>query len=294
MILFARVVEAGSFAAAARDLGQTRAAVSRQISGLEARVGAQLLNRTKRRMHLTEIGREFYERCRRVAAEVDAAERDVANMQGAVRGELRVSAPVTFGRLYIAPLLAEFLQKHDEMTIDLALHDDPPPLLSAEFDVGVRIAALADSTLVARKLTESPHAVCAAPGYWRRHVEPKSPEELREHNCLLYSPLQNPSLWRFRNGKSVRVRGNLSVDHGESLRQAVIDGLGVAYLPTFLVADDLARGDLVSVLEPFAYSRQNVYALYPRNRHLTPKVRAFVDLLVERFQPLPPWSQARA
>jgi DNA-binding transcriptional LysR family regulator len=291
MLLFARVVEAGSFAAAARGLGQTRAAVSKQIARLESRIGAQLLNRTTRRMSLTEVGKEFYARCARIAQEAEEAERDVASLQGAARGRLRISVPVTFGRRYIAPLVAEFLDRYPEVQIELALSDQVPDLIEAGFDVAIRIASLADSTLIARRLAPSHHAVCATPGYFARHGKPATPDELAEHNCLLYSNLETPQRWRFKDGKTVRVSGNFTVDHGESLRQAALDGLGVAYMPSFLVGPDIATGSLEAVLPEYVESRQKVYAVYPRNRNLAPKVRAFVDFLVEEFEPLPPWER---
>jgi DNA-binding transcriptional LysR family regulator len=290
MVLFARVVEAGSFSAAAKTLGQTRASVSKQIAALEERIGAQLLQRTTRRMHLTEIGAGFYARCARIAEEAEEAERAVASLQGAARGQLRIAAPVTFGRLYLAPLVTPFLERHPDIQIDLALSDTPTDS-EEEFDVAIRVAARVESTQVARRLAHSPHVVCASPGYFARRPAPQSPDELRAHECLLYSSLPTPRLWRFRDGKTVRVRGRFAVNHGESLRQAAIDGLGVAYMPTFIVGPDLAEGRLVSTLDRFAHSVQNVWAVHPRNRNLAPKVRVFVDFLVEHFAVEPPWER---
>lgn len=294
MVLFARVVEAGSFAAAAKSLGQTRAAVSKQIAALEERIGAQLLNRTTRTMHLTEIGSEFYARCARIAEEVREAERAVANLQGAPRGRLRIAAPVTFGHRYLAPLVARFLAEHPEISIELSLSDTEPEIVEEGFDLSIRIAPLVDSTHVARRLAPSGHVVCATPGYFAKRGTPKVPEDLREHDCLLYSSLPTPGLWRFRNGRSVRVSGSFAVNHGESLRRAVVDGLGVAYMPTFIVGEDLASGRLVSVLDDWVQSNRRIYVVYPRSRNLTPKVRVFIDFLVERFEPVPPWESAAA
>lgn len=292
MILFARVVDAGSFAAAAKGLGQTRAAVSKQIASLEERIGAQLLNRTTRSMHLTEIGAEFYARCARIAEEAEEAERAVASLQGAPRGLLRISAPLTFGRRYLAPLVAPFLEAHPDIAIDLVLDDEPPDVAREGFDVGIRIAPRPDSSLTAHRLADSPHVVCGTPAYFARQGLPTTPDDLREHRCLLYASLPTPRLWRFRDGKSVRVSGPFTVNHGESLRQAAVDGLGVAYLPRFIVGDDLEAGRLQPVLEDFATSSQKVFAVMPRNRNLTPKVRAFVEMLEAHFHPTPPWERA--
>jgi DNA-binding transcriptional LysR family regulator len=211
MVLFARVVEAGSFAAAAKSLGQTRAAVSKQIASLEERIGAQLLQRTTRSMHLTEIGKEFYSRCARIAEEAAEAESAVASLQSAPRGELRIAAPVTFGRRYLTPLVSPFLEAHPEISIELALSDAEPPLGDEGFDVAVRIAPRVESGYVARLLAPSPHVLCASPAYWGRHGVPRTPEELRDHECLLYSSLATPRIWRFREGKSVRVRGRFAM-----------------------------------------------------------------------------------
>lgn len=293
MLLFARVVEAGSFAAAAKSLGQTRAAVSKQIAALEERIGAQLLQRTTRSMHLTEIGQEFYARCTRIAEEAAEAERVVASLQGAPRGALRIAAPVTFGRRYLAPLVAPFLAAHPDISLDLSLEDAEPELGDQAFDVAVRIAPRPVPGYGARLLAPSAHVLCAAPGYWASHGVPRVPEELRTHECLLYSSLPTPRVWRFRGGKSVRVRGRFSVNHGESLRAAALDGAGVAYMPEFLVGSDLAEGRLVSALDDWAQSKQKIYAIYPKGRNLAPKVRVFVDFLAARFQPVAPWSEAR-
>lgn len=293
MVLFARVVEAGSFAAAAKSLGQTRAAVSKQIAALEERIGAQLLNRTTRSMHLTEIGAEFYARCARIAEEAEEAERAVANLQGAPRGLLRVAAPLTFGRRYLAPLMTPFLAEHPDISVDLVLDDAPMDVAKEGFDLAIRVAPRSDSSLVARRLAASAHVVCGAPDYFARHGTPAAPEDLRDHRCLLYSSLPTPRLWRFRNGKSVRVSGPFQVNHGESLLRAAVDGLGVAYMPRFIAGDDLVAGRLVEVLADWAWSAQKIYAVYPRSRNLTPKVRAFLEVLEKTFQPVPPWERRR-
>jgi len=290
MLLFARVVEAGSFAEAARALGQTRAAVSKQIGALEERIGAQLLQRTTRQMHLTEIGEEFYARCARIAAEVDEAERAVASLQGGVRGTLRIAAPVTFGLRYVAPLVSAFLDEYPELQLDLVLSDIPSSLESEGFDALIRVAARAEPGEVARCLAPSRHVVCGAPEYFAAHGIPERPEELLSHHCLLYSSLEAPSIWRFRGGKTVRVRGRFAVNHGETLRRAVLDGVGVAYMPTFIVGEDVAAGRLQCVLDADAYSVQKVWVVHRGSRNLAPKVRAFMDYLGSRFEGGPPWE----
>jgi len=294
MVLFARVVEAGSFAAAARTLGLTRAAVSKQIAALEERIGAQLLNRTTRRMHLTEIGADFYPRCAKIAEEAEEAERAVASLQGAPRGVLRISAPSTFGRRYLAPLVGPFLEAHPEISIDLVLDDAHSAPAPEGFDLAVRIAARVDSSAEATLLAESAHVVCGTPAYFAAHGTPEQPADLRAHRCLLYGALPTPRTWRFRDGKTVRVSGPFQVNHGETLRDALLDGLGVAYLPRFITGEDLEAGRLRAVLEDHAWSNQKVFAVLPRQRTRTPKVGAFLALLLEHFQPRPPWERMDA
>lgn len=291
MVLFARVVEAGSFAAAARQLGLTRAAVSKQVASLEERIGAQLLNRTTRSMHLTEIGAAFYERCARIAEEAEEAERAVASLQGAPRGVLRIAAPSTFGRRYVAPLVAPFLADHPEIQIDLVLDDAQGAPAPEGFDLAVRIAARVESSAEARHLADSAHVVCATPAYLERAGTPEAPEDLRGHPCLLYGSLPTPRIWRFRDGRTVRVSGPFQVNHGEALRRALLDGLGVAYLPRFIAGEDLERGALREVLAGHAWSNQKVFAVLPRQRTVTPKVRAFLERLEAHFRPVPPWER---
>jgi DNA-binding transcriptional LysR family regulator len=291
MVLFAKVVEAGSFASAAKALGQTRAAVSKQIAALEERVGAQLLQRTTRSMQLTEIGAELYARCARIAEEAAEAERAIASLQGAPRGLLRVVAPVTFGLRHLAPLVAPFLVAQPEIRVDLSLSDAPPDWSGDRVDVAVRIAPRAEAGHTAHLLAPSPHAVVASPAYFARKGRPETPEALRGHDCLLYSSLPTPSLWRFRRGRSIRVTGRLSVNHGETLRRAVLDGAGVAYMPRFIVGEDIAAGRVASVLEDQAWSAQRIFLVHPRGRNLAPKLRAFVDFVLARFQPAP-WDSS--
>jgi DNA-binding transcriptional LysR family regulator len=271
-----------------------RAAVCKQIAALEQRIGAQLLHRTTRTMHLTEIGAEFYERCARIAEQAEDAERAVASLQGSPRGQLRIAAPVTFGRRYLAPLIAPFAERHPEVSVDLVLSDAVVDVVEEGFDLAIRVAARPESALVARLLAPSRHVVCAAPDYFARRGTPQTPGDLRDHNCLVYSSLPTPRLWRFRGGKTVRVNGSFAANHGESLQRAVVDGLGVGYMPTFIVGRDVLEGRLVTALDDWVQSKQKLYVVYPRNRNLAPKVRVFVEFLSARFAPHPPWEAGLA
>jgi DNA-binding transcriptional LysR family regulator len=294
MAVFAQVVESRSFTAAAQRLGMSKAAVSKQVSRLEERLGARLLNRTTRRLSLTEIGAAFYERCARIVAEAEEAELAVTRLHAAPRGTLRVDAPVSFGLQYLAPILPAFMAQNPELSVDLTFNDRFVDLVEEGYDVAVRIARLPDSSLVARKLSESRALVCAAPGYWQRRGRPVHPADLAAHNCFAYSYLATRNEWRFRGPDgpaSVRISGSLTANNGDVLREAAVAGLGVAMLPAFMVCDELRAGRLEPVLRDFEADPVGIQAVYPHNRHLSAKVRAFIDHLVAALDPAP-WEGA--
>jgi DNA-binding transcriptional LysR family regulator len=286
MAVFARVVEAHSFTAAARQLGMSKSAVSKAVAGLEDRLGARLLNRTTRRLSLTEVGRAFYERSARVVAEAEEAELAVTRLQGAPRGTLRVSAPVSFGILHLGPALPRFMERYPEVRLDIDFADRFVDLLDEGYDLAVRIGNLPDSSLVARRLAESRFVVCAAPGYWDRRGRPERPQDLAGHGCVTYAYHATPAEWAFDGPEgriAVRVDGALRSNNGDVARQVALAGLAVVRLPAFIVGPDLAAGRLEAVLIDYEPSPVGVFAVYPHNRHLSAKVRAFVDFLVERF-----------
>lgn len=290
MLVFAEVVESGGMSQAARRLGVSKASVSRQVSELERRLGAQLLRRTTRRMSLTEVGALFYARCQRVAEEAEAAERSVGDMQAEPRGEIRLAAPMSFGHLQIAPRLPAFLARHPKLRVHLDLTDRKIDLVREKFDLSVRIsAALPDGSYVQRKLCPIRIAVCASPAYLAAHGTPRAPEELREHNCLGY--VSPPERWTFTRGRRLPTSGNLSADNGDALRRVALLGHGIVYLPTFLVGEDLREGRLRRILADHVDLVGAAYALYPSSRHPSPKVRALIDHLVESLSAEPDWDR---
>lgn len=292
MAVFARVVEANSFTEAARRLGMSKAAVSKQISRLEERLGARLLNRTTRRLSLTEVGAAFYERCARIVAEAEDAELAVTRLHAEPRGTLRVDAPVNFGQRYLAPLLPDFMGRFPDLAVDLTFNDRFVDLIDEGYDLAVRIAHLPDSSLIARKLSDARRVVCASPAYWERHGRPEVPADLATHNCFDYSYLATRNEWRFRGPggpAAVRVSGTLRSNSGDVLRTAAVAGLGVVLTPVFLAYEDLEAGRLEPVLQEFEETPPGIFAVYPHNRHLSAKVRAFVDYLVEAFDTVP-WA----
>lgn len=289
MLVFAEVVEAGGMTEAARRLGLSKASVSRQIAALERRLGAQLLRRTTRRMSLTEVGELFLARCQRVAEEAEAAERSVSDMQVEPRGEIRLAAPMSFGHRHVAPLLPSFLERHPKVRIHLDLTDRIVDLVREKFDLSVRVsAALPDASLIQRKLCPVRIAICASPGYLAKHGTPRTPEELRAHNCLGY--VSPPEKWTLSGGRRVSIGGNLSIDNGDGLREVALRGHGIVYLPTFLVGDDLLAGRLVPLLKSQVDRVGGAWALYPQSRHPAPKVRALIDHLAESLGDEPPWD----
>jgi DNA-binding transcriptional LysR family regulator len=293
---FVRVAECGSFSKAAERLHSSKSVVSRQVGALEAELGARLLHRTTRALTLTEAGRSYFAQAARILADLAEANASVGQLQAAPRGRLRVSAPMSFGFLHLAPAVPDFLDRYPDVEIDLAMNDRYVDLVDEGFDMAVRIGKLEDSSLVARKLAPARRTICAAPAYLQARGVPASPDDLKAHECLCYSNVGLSQEWRFvrPDGRPwpVEVRGRLHANNGDALRAAALRGFGLAVLPSFLVGRDFQSGALVSVLDAFMAQDSGVYAVYPHARHLSPKVRAFVDFLADRFGPDPYWDHA--
>ena len=293
MVVFAKVGEKQSFTAAARDLKLSKSAVSKQIQRLEERLGVRLLNRTTRRLHLTESGQAFYERARRVVEEAEQAEQAVSMMHGQPRGTLRINAPMSFGLLHLAPCLPDFMRRYPDLDFDISYNDRQVDLIDDGFDIGIRIASLNDSSYIARRLSPARLAVVATPAYWDRHGRPQYPEDLAQHECLIYEKNRDTGFWPFqRNGEDIRipVSGRMRADNGEALLDLALAGLGAYMCPTFISGQHIISGKLEQVLAEFEPNDISIYAIWPHNRHLSAKVRAFVDFLVERFGPKPYWD----
>ena len=298
MTVFVRVVEAASFSGAAQRLGLAKSVVSRRIGSLEARLGTSLFHRTTRRLSLTETGQAYYGRARRILDDVIEAEEVARRLQSELKGTLKVAAPMSFGLLHLSPAVADFLVAHPQLEIDLALNDRRVDLVSEGHDLAIRIGQLANSSLIARRLAPCRHVVCASPTYLQARGEPHSPEELEDdrHDCLVYSNRTISDEWRFRVGgewRSFRVRATrLGVNNGDVLRDAAIAGIGLVVLPTFIVSEALRGGKLKAVLCDFELDDPAIHAVWPPNRELSAKVRAFVDFMSERFGGTPYWDAA--
>lgn len=284
---FARVAETGSFSAAARALGLSKSLISRQVSALEAELGARLIARTTRSLTLTEAGRNYHDQVVRILAQIEEADLSVSQLQATPRGKLRVNAPMSFSLLRLAPALPDFLAQYPEIDVDIAMNDRRVDLMEEGFDLAIRIGRLADSSLVARKLASVRRVVCGSPAYLAAHGIPLTPADLRDHACLCYSNADTVDEWRFTDpeGKplAVEVKGRVRANNGDLLRLAALRGLGLIDLPDFLVAADVASGALVPVLEPFVQHLGGVYAVYPHARYLPPKIRVFIDFLADRW-----------
>ena len=295
---FVKVSETQSFSEAARRLRSSKSVISRQIAALEGELGARLFHRTTRSLTLTEAGRSYFERASRILADLQDANRSVTQLQAAPRGQLRVNAPMSFGLLHLATALPDFLARYPEVQVDMTLNDRLVDLVDEGFDVAVRIGSLEDSSLIARKLAPMRRVVCASPAYLMARGVPAVPSDLKAHDCLCYSNVALSREWRFitEEGRPwpVEVRGRLSANNGDVLRAAALKGLGLAILPTFIVGNDLKTGTLVSVLDRFVAQYATVNAVYPHSRHLSPKVRAFVDFLADRFGQQPYWDLVSA
>ncbi len=294
MAIFARVVEAGSFAEAARRMGTSRSAVSKAVAKLEKSLGAHLLNRTTRYLSLTEIGASVAEHCARMLEEASEAEKLVGSLSSEVRGTLRVSASVAFGTLHVAPALARFLPLHPELKIDLSITDRWVNLAEEGFDLAIHVTGDPQPNLVARPLAPVRRKLCATPDYFRRHGIPQSPADLVRHNCLDYTRSGEPGRWRFTGPQGeivVPVNGTLHVDDDEALSQAVLGGLGVGLLPTFIIGRELQNGNLQAVLSKYIPVERHVYAIYLPTRHLPSKVRVFIDFMVAHIGAEPYWDR---
>ncbi len=293
MRVFTAVVDAGSFAGAADKLDLSRGMATRYVAQLEAHLGVRLLNRTTRKLSLTEAGNDYYQRATQVLAMVEEAETSVAQEASVPRGTLRVTSSVTFGVHHLGRAITEYLQQYPGVQVDVTLNDRVVDLIEEGFDLGIRVATRIDPGLVARKLTPARIVVCASPGYLKKHGAPQSPEELTGHNCLSYAYWSLGNEWHFRRKgveRKVRVSGNLRGNNGDILVNAAIEGVGVILHPTFLVYEPLREKKLVRILPDWEADDLTVFAVYPNRKFLPPKVRSFIDFLAERFGPEPYWD----
>jgi DNA-binding transcriptional LysR family regulator len=291
MEMFVRAAEARSLSAAARRLGVSKSAVSKHITQMEHELGVCLLHRTTRSVTLTEIGDAFFERCTQMITAAEEAENVASHFQAAPRGLLKVHAPVDFGVHHLTPALSQLLAAYPELRVDLVFDDHPANLAEDGFDVAIVVDKEPNGGLAARRLAPIGRSVCASPAYLRRRGAPGTPQDLARHDCLVFAPHGIERQWCFGTAENeirVTVDGSVRLNNQNAIRQAALSGLGIALLPTYLIGADLQRGSLQQVLDGFAPPGLAIWAVYLRNRHLSPKVRAFIDFLFDRFQLKPP------
>jgi DNA-binding transcriptional LysR family regulator len=289
--IFVRVVEKGSFTAAADALGLSQPAVSRAVTALEQRLGVRLLQRTTRRIALTEGGAEFYRRAVAGLSEIESATEEVTRYQVEPRGTVRVSAPITFSLLHLAPLVPAFLERYPAVRVDLQLEDRRIDLVAEGCDLAIRIGHLDDSGLVAKRIATVPVIACASPRYLARAGAPTHPQDLVRHDCIIYTLGRSPTRVTFADPSGgtivVPVQGRVHTNSGLVEKIAAVGGGGITFLPIFYIAPELADGSLVQVLPAYPLPDLGAYAVYPERRGLAPKVRAFVDFVAASLRPAP-------
>jgi DNA-binding transcriptional LysR family regulator len=294
MNAFARVVSAGSYAEAARRMGLTRSAVSKAVTELEHLLGVRLLDRTTRRVTPTEAGRAYHERIVGILAEVESTESAVARLHDEPKGLLKINAPMSFGTLYLGPAIAEFMVAYADLRIELILNDRFIDPIEEGFDVTVRIGALPDSSLVARKLAPARRVLVASPAYLQKRGSPKTADDLIHHRALSFGHSQAAQRFELTHrgeSLSVPVASCLCSNNGDILRSAALHGNGIALLPTFLVGPDIATKKLAVVLSDYQPTGLDIYAVFAPNRYLAAKTRVFIDFLASRFGPRPIWDR---
>ena len=293
MRTYVAVVSEGSFAGAARRLNISPQLVSKYVGQLEDRLGARLLNRSTRRLSITEAGQAYFDRCQYVLAEIDEMEAAIGDTTVTARGTLRINAPMTFGTLHLSKAIAEYQCSQPDVRVDLTLDDRVVDIVSEGYDVAIRIGHLQESSLVARRLAPVRLVVCGSPSYLAKRGVPAVPGDLEGHDCLRYTISAGHNKWRFRQGSDsfeVAVNGSMSANNGDALRLAAIAGIGLVMQPTFIVGQDIRNGVLQTVLDDYEVEPMGVYAVYAHRQYLSGKVRTFVDFLDGYFGSPPYWE----
>jgi DNA-binding transcriptional LysR family regulator len=294
--VFVASVEQGSLAAAARTLGMTPAMAGKHLAAIEASLGVRLLHRTTRKLHLTEVGQDYYQRSRHVLESLDEADRAACELQDEPRGTLRITAPTSFGALHLGRPVADFVRRYPGVTVEMSLEDRFVDLIAGGFDLAIRIGGLPDSSLVARRFARSSMIACAAPSYLAEKGRPSSPSALRQFDRLAFSRATSAGDWSFtdKSGRTYKVEGpvRLLADNVEMLLAAALAGAGIVYGPTFILGEPVASGALEQLLANYATESLGIHAVYPSARLVSAKVRRFIDLLEEWFGTMPRWDRA--
>ena len=290
MAIFVRVIERGSFSAVAREMQTSQPTISKVLKALETRLGGKLITRSTRQLCLTDEGLRYYNECRRILSAVDAAEHSFQSGRERIAGHLRIGSSVSFGRLQIAPRLAQFLERHPDVEIDLQLSDQNQELVSEGLDVTFRIGELNDSGLIARRIGTTHRVTVAAPAYLKKYGQPHSPAELNGHNCLQFNLLNIQNLWVFEKNNQrhdVRIKGNAQSNNSEAIREMVLAGMGIALSPVWLFSEDLQAGRVTAILQDYTAQSLPMHAVSPANRRQSARVIAFVDYMSQALASAP-------
>ncbi|SDQ24593.1 LysR family transcriptional regulator [Pseudomonas moorei] len=290
MAIFVRVVERGSFSAVAREMQTSQPTISKVLRALETELGGKLIARSTRQLSLTDEGLRYYNECRQILAAVDAAEHSFQSGRETIAGHLRIGSSVSFGRLQIAPRLPAFLARYPDIQIDLQLNDQNQDLVSEGLDVTFRIGPLNDSGLIARHIGTTHRVTVATPAYLKQHGQPQTPQQLSEHNCLLFNLLNSQNLWIYeRDGQrhEVRIKGNAQSNNSEAIREMVLGGLGIALSPVWLFSEDLKAGRVTAILQNYTAQSLPIHAVSPANRRQSARVKAFVDYMSQALEAAP-------
>lgn len=292
--IFVAVIEQGGFSAAARFLGITKSAVSKRVTQLEEELGEKLLHRTTRKLSLTEAGEHYFSYAVKANQAAKDAHDAVAQLQGEPRGRLRISSPMSFGRLHVAPFIPEFLKRYPKISIDLVMDDKVVDLVGGGFDIAIRTGKLANSALFARKLAPLNSVLCASPAYLKECGSPSTLEQLKDHNCLLFSYSDDIKYWTFIDAEKkheIEITGNYQANNSEALHDAILQGLGIGRLPTFVAGPDIKSGKLVQLFPEYKMAQYTFYAVFLERQYMPAKVRVFLDFSIDYFGgTLPYWD----
>ncbi len=294
MRIFIIIADKGSLAAAGRDLNLSPSVISKGINALEDRLGARLLNRTTRSVSLTEVGQAYLDRARRIVGDVDEAEAAVSNVSNAPRGHLRITSPSTFSSRHLAPHLPLFRERYPDVEVEMIISDNELDLIENNIDLAIRIALLKDSSLIAKKLAPNHRAMVASPEYIKTKGKPLHPNDLVNHDIISFIPGSSYNEWHFKindKPKKIIAKGMLQLNQGDAILRAAINGGGIAMLSRFVVGRHIASGTLISLLDDFLEEDIPIYAVYPSGKHLSLKVRTFLDFLIEIYGPIPYWDE---
>ncbi|MFV1972308.1 MAG: LysR family transcriptional regulator [Thiohalobacterales bacterium] len=287
MVIFFHVVDSQSFSAAARQLGIARSAVSRHVSLLEKSIGVRLLNRTTRRLSLTEAGETYYQSCARIVAEAEMATQRVCQLQDEPVGTLKVTAPSSLGDPLVTPLVRDFMERYSALNVDLLLDDQVVDMVGEGIDVSIRVGWLDDSNFVARKLGDMTRLLCASPGYIEQHGRPASPADLAQYDCIIFTQLPTPYHWAFTRNKReerVQVKGRLKTNNASAVRNAMLGGVGIGAVSSFLIGEDIKTGRLEHLLPDYECGTAGIYAVYQHRHYQQAKVRLFIDFIARQIK----------